>query len=69
MADAADRAGDVAEALSAYLLRLPVLCRAVDASRACLSCGEAIPDARLRAVPGCCLCVECQEDAEKAMGR
>ena len=26
----------------------------------CADCGDAIPEARRRAVPGCQLCVECQ---------
>jgi phage/conjugal plasmid C-4 type zinc finger TraR family protein len=35
----------------------------------CLGCGKEIPEARRRAVPGCCLCVDCQDDAERSMGR
>ena len=35
----------------------------------CLECGAEIPARRRAAVPGCCLCVACQERAEKAMGR
>ena len=30
----------------------------------CVNCGEPIPEARRRAVPGCMLCVACQEAAE-----
>lgn len=29
----------------------------------CVECGEPICSARLAAVPGCCRCRECQEDA------
>ena len=35
----------------------------------CLACGEEIPRARRAVLPGCCLCVECQDDAERVMGR
>ncbi len=35
----------------------------------CLGCGEPIPQARRAALPGCCLCIHCQTDAERAMGR
>ena len=28
-----------------------------------------IPAARRAVLPGCCLCVECQDGAERAMGR
>ena len=31
----------------------------------CDDCGEPIPPARLRVVPGCRRCVSCQEDAER----
>jgi len=31
----------------------------------CEDCGEKIPQARRLAVPGVCLCVDCQEYAEK----
>ncbi len=30
----------------------------------CVNCGELIPEARRRAMPGCVLCVECQADVE-----
>ena len=35
----------------------------------CLRCGEEIPAARRRALPGACLCVDCQAAAEKALAR
>lgn len=38
----------------------------VDGKPCCRDCGEAIPLARLEAVPGCGLCVECQARAEVA---
>ncbi|MCA9668680.1 MAG: DksA/TraR family C4-type zinc finger protein [Myxococcales bacterium] len=31
----------------------------------CADCGEAIPEARRRAVPGVRLCVSCQQEADK----
>ena len=27
----------------------------------CIDCGEEIPIERLKAIPGCCRCVDCQE--------
>lgn len=30
----------------------------------CLECGEEIPEARRRAVPGCRRCISCQEEHE-----
>lgn len=32
----------------------------------CIDCGEEIPEARRRAQPGCCRCVECQAAYEEA---
>lgn len=37
--------------------------------RECEECGEEIPEARRRAVPGVRLCVECQADADSAAGQ
>ncbi len=31
----------------------------------CESCGEEIPKARRRAMLGCCLCTDCQAEAEQ----
>lgn len=31
----------------------------------CLECGEAIPEARRKAIPGVCLCIGCQSEFEK----
>lgn len=33
------------------------------------ACGEAIPEERRRAVPGCRFCIECQERSEWAINR
>ncbi len=30
----------------------------------CMECGYKIPNARRKAIPGVCLCVECQSDLE-----
>jgi len=35
----------------------------------CLECGNLIPDARRKAIPGVCLCVECQSEIEKQQTR
>ncbi len=34
-------------------------------SLVCLGCGELIPEERRRALPGCCLCVDCQAEIER----
>ena len=31
----------------------------------CRTCGEPIPPARLKAMPGCDLCVDCQAEADE----
>jgi RNA polymerase-binding transcription factor DksA len=31
----------------------------------CLSCGDPIPKERLAVLPNACLCIDCQEDAER----
>lgn len=30
----------------------------------CVECGDIIPEARRKAIPGICLCVECQSELE-----
>ena len=34
-------------------------------ARHCKECGETIPKARRRAIPGVCLCVDCQSEFEE----
>jgi len=36
----------------------------IDGVACCRTCQEPICSARLKAVPGCCQCRECQEEAE-----
>ncbi len=71
MADNADRAAEQTEMLNQYAIASrPRLQLRVDDGRDCLGCGERIPDDRWFALHGrCCLCVDCQDDAERAMGR
>lgn len=75
LTDKIDRAAELTAqftraALEAHLAR-PNLSvgeqRVVDGAAVCVECDEAIPPARLRALPGCIRCVTCQEeiDAEK----
>jgi len=33
-------------------------------SLVCVACGQPIPEARRKAVPQCCLCVDCQAERE-----
>lgn len=37
----------------------------IDGVACCRECGEAIPEARLKALPGAGLCRACQEEREK----
>lgn len=68
MADNADRAVAQTEVLDQHrLANRPRLRRRLDPGIDCLSCGEEIPEDRRRLLPGCCLCVDCQEDAERVM--
>jgi phage/conjugal plasmid C-4 type zinc finger TraR family protein len=70
MADAADRAAERTELfIQASLSSRPKRPVRADDGTDCMSCGEEIPEERRRTLPGCCLCVDCQEDAEKVMGR
>ncbi len=38
----------------------------IDGKACCAECGNPIPEARLRAIPGVGLCLECQEDRERS---
>jgi phage/conjugal plasmid C-4 type zinc finger TraR family protein len=65
MADIADRAS---------VIEMDDTAREINKARAaissgpgrmtCLECGEPIPEARQRAIPGCQLCVRCQAEKE-----
>ncbi len=35
-----------------------------ESSTHCKECGNIIPDARRKAIPGVCLCIECQSELE-----
>ena len=43
--------------------------RVGSSSPVCAICGEIIPPARQKAVPGCRLCLDCQEEREKNANR
>jgi phage/conjugal plasmid C-4 type zinc finger TraR family protein len=68
--DGMDRAQEIAALhLAAALDRRQAARPPVQAGQDCLTCGEEIPAERRQALPGCCLCVDCQADAERALGR
>ena len=68
MADGADRAQVAEEAFDeARFRRWPALSDRIHVHVVCLGCGEEIPVARQEAMHGCCLCVDCQDDAERAL--
>lgn len=37
----------------------------IDGVACCIDCEEPIPPARLKALPGCCRCIECQQIHEE----
>ncbi len=49
------------DALAAARQNLP----SGESARECAECGEPIPEARRRALPGVQLCIACQEEADK----
>ena len=49
------------DALAAVRQNLP----SGESARECAECGEPIPEARRRALPGVQLCIACQEEADK----
>ena len=63
MADTIDQAQQAqSQELQASLNRIQAEnCRQGPSLLICESCGEEIPEARRKAVPGCRLCVSCQE--------
>ncbi len=42
---------------------------AMNAGEMCMICGEEILKARRDLLPGCCTCIDCQEELERSMGR
>ena len=63
------RDGDVQEQIDASVADAVKLARSRlpegESRTHCEICGEAIPEARRNAVPGVCLCIDCQSDSEK----
>jgi phage/conjugal plasmid C-4 type zinc finger TraR family protein len=70
MGDVIDRAGEYTEkGLSARIQEIRRAAAGDDGLIECEDCGEEIPAARRRAVPGCRCCVECQQDREAFRGK
>lgn len=74
MADEIDRAQGIneshqAEALAAHFRHRRTLPAAVFAPTDCEDCGEPIPEARLKAAPGCIRCIDCQRAHERQLKR
>jgi phage/conjugal plasmid C-4 type zinc finger TraR family protein len=71
MADEGDRAAArqeelTADAVADWQRRRGPARSAQDSAAECAECGDEIPEARRRAVPGCERCVECQHMRETA---
>ena len=62
-----------AKAARMFLRQSLTRARAVQSKKAsrtvCLDCGEPIPEARQKAVPGCLRCVHCETDLEQNVRR
>jgi phage/conjugal plasmid C-4 type zinc finger TraR family protein len=68
VADNADRAAEQQSVIeNALLLHRPRPPQRKVPGNDCLGCGKEIPAQRLAVLPHACLCVECQEDAERTM--
>lgn len=62
MADLIDIAGELAEwQLEMAMLRHKAKTQPGEGTLECEECGESIPEARRKALPGCRTCVDCQE--------
>lgn len=59
----------LSEAIAAILSQPKETQRVKDGKVLCVDCGEEIPAARLRLVPHCIRCVDCQEDFEEEARR
>ena len=65
--DDVDRAQEINEAHLAEALALRLRSgtrRSLSEVEVCIDCDEPIPDARRKAVPGCCRCIDCQAEFE-----
>lgn len=58
----------ISDSLNDELERARSLLYKGESLRFCEECGERIPEARRRALPGVRLCVACQEEADKRQG-
>jgi phage/conjugal plasmid C-4 type zinc finger TraR family protein len=66
MADVIDQADEyTARGLAARIAEIRAGLSETETAIECEDCGEEIPEARRRAVPGCRCCVECQEERER----
>lgn len=64
--DAVDMATDTQAVEEALRLRMrPARARRADGGIDCQACGDLIPEARRRAVPGCPMCVHCQSNYDR----
>lgn len=64
MRDSVDRANDLAQQEIESLVANRTVYTG-KSSLYCCECGEPIPEARREAIPGCSLCVYCQQTEEK----
>ena len=66
MPDVCDRAAEYAQTdLKYHLQRIRSAASKTESARVCEDCGEKIPEARRRAVPGVRTCIRCQEERER----
>ncbi|HBI15005.1 MAG TPA: conjugal transfer protein TraR [Desulfobulbaceae bacterium] len=68
MTDAIDQANSIAELERSTAIRAITSRQKGQSLTHCLECGDRIPEARRHAVPGCELCITCQEWTERGGG-
>lgn len=68
MADVIDRAQVQSDFYLRHQIRKAAECPVAQSERFCAECGDPIPEARRKAVPGCNLCVICRAELESNKG-
>lgn len=63
--DILDRAKELEEGQLERALAFRFVVPVGPARACCAECDEPIPPARIKAVPGCQLCIDCQQDLER----
>lgn len=60
-----DQASALEEMMRDHAIQAHRLNHSAVSATHCEECGDLLPEARRKAYPGCTMCIDCQEDAEK----